>query len=136
MSAVLLLVGVLLALGRLPTPPVASASWALWRLPWLLLLLLALAVLVAIFSPIELRGARSARRRPRWLPAPLAGALARHAPRTLLVPAGFAAVVYGLFINNLTSQTGDYPLGMPAQALGAYLAGAALLRLLRAVPPG
>jgi peptidoglycan/LPS O-acetylase OafA/YrhL len=135
MSAVLLVVGVLLALGVLPTPPVASAEWALWRLPWLLLCVVALAFLTAVFSAIELRGSRPPRERPRWLPAPVDRMLAGRLPRAVLVVASFGAVVYGLLTNNLTPETGDFLFGMPTAALVTYLAGAALLRLLRAVPP-
>ncbi|MCM0678065.1 acyltransferase, partial [Micromonospora phytophila] len=62
LTAAILLVGALDALGVLPTPPVGSAAWLAWRLPWLLMLTVVLAALVAVFGPIE---ARTGTTRPR-----------------------------------------------------------------------
>ncbi|WP_205779524.1 hypothetical protein [Micromonospora aurantiaca] len=94
-----------------------------------------LAVLVAVFGPIEIRGTRTPRHRPRWLPTPAAGALARPAPRLTLAVVGLAAVAFGLLDNSLLPRTQPATLGIPTIALAAYLTGALLLRALRALPP-
>ncbi|MBY8872505.1 acyltransferase [Micromonospora sp. PLK6-60] len=120
LTAAILLIGLLDALGVLPTPVVGTAAWWAWRIPWLLALAVVLSVLVAVFGPIEARSRRSR---------------ARDAPstpwRTVLAVAGYSGVVAGLLINSLTGKSVAEPLGLPAPALVAYLAGAGLLRLLR-----
>ncbi|OZV76834.1 acyltransferase [Micromonospora echinospora] len=58
LSAAILLVGGLDAVGLLPTPPVGSPAWFAWRVPWLLMLSVVLAVLVAVFGPVEARTGR------------------------------------------------------------------------------
>jgi hypothetical protein len=131
MSAVVLLVGLLHALRLLPTPPVATAAWWLWRLPWLLMLAVVLAVLVAVFGRLEMRPSRS--RGAGLLPALLRGTAAP-LPRLLLTAAAFAAVIAGLVSNNLAPRTGEYLVGIPGAGLVAYLAGASVLRLLRSPP--
>ncbi len=136
MSAVLVLVGVLSSLDLLPTPAVGTAAWWLWRLPWLVMLILVLAVLVAIFGPIERRGARRPATRPRWLPAGVARALTHPVPRTGLTVVGYTAAVAGLLGNSVSANVGHELFGMPTAALVTFLAGAAALRLLRAVPAG
>ncbi|SIN06646.1 acyltransferase family protein [Micromonospora cremea] len=122
LTAAVLLVGLLDATGTLPTPAVGSAAWWAWRVPWLLLLAVVLAVLVAIFGPVE---ARSTRHRT--------GRRAGRGTRTRLVltVAGYAAVVAALLINSATPAKAPEPLGTPVPALLAYLAGAGVLRLLR-----
>jgi Acyltransferase family len=134
MAAVLLLVGTLAGLHLLPTPPVGTAAWWLWRIPWLLLLAVALTPLVLVFGPIERRRTRRPDRPPGWLPVRLRPALTRSAPRLALTAVGFTGVVFGLLDNNLTAEEHPEPLGVPTAALAAYLAGALALRLLRSVP--
>ncbi|MDG4788459.1 acyltransferase [Micromonospora sp. WMMD1102] len=136
LTGVILLAGALDALGVLPSPPVGSAAWWLWRIPWLLMLTVVLAGLVAVFGRIELRGSRRPATRPRALPATLCRTLTRPRPRLLLVGLGFAATVAGLFANSVAPKSGEYLLGLPVGALLAYLGGAGLLRLLRSVPTG
>lgn len=133
-SAVLLLTGALDVLHLLPTPEVHSVAWLLWRVPWLIMLAVVLAVLVAIFAPIETHGSRRPTTRPGWLPARLAGVLNRPGPRAVLTVVGFGATVAGLLGNSLAPKAADYLFGLPTAALVAYLAGAAVLRLLRSVP--
>jgi hypothetical protein len=152
-TAVVLLVGALDALHVLPTPEIGSTAWWLWRLPWLIALTVVLAVLVAIFGPIEARSARKPRQRPgrlpvpgplrrllsvpgpaRWLPAGITAGLTLPAPRAVLTGAGYAAVVFGLLDNSMTPKDAPEPLGLPGAALAGYLAGAAILRLLRSLP--
>jgi hypothetical protein len=132
MSAVVLLVGLLYALHRLPTPTVATTAWWLWRVPWLLALTVVLAVLVAIFGRLETRPAPP-RRAGRW-PAWMRQAVTAGPARVVLTVAAFAAVITGLVSNNLAPRTGVYLAGMPSAGLLAYLAGATVLRLLRSMP--
>ncbi|MEO3773424.1 acyltransferase [Micromonospora sp. B9E7] len=122
LTAAILLIGLLDATGTLPTPVVDSASWWAWRVPWLLLLTAVLAVLVAIFGPVEARSGRhrTARRAGRGTPAKAAATVA-----------GYAAVVAALLLNSTTPQDSPEPLGTPVGALLAYAAGAGALRLLR-----
>jgi hypothetical protein len=128
MSAVVLLVGLLNALHRLPTPAVATVDWWLWRIPWVLMLTVILAVLVAVFGRLETRPRPPG---PIRLPRSLGGSGGATA-RLVLTVAAYGSVVVGLLLNSLASRTGDYLLGLPAAALTAYLAGAGTLRLLRA----
>lgn len=129
MCAVLLLVGLLNAAGALPTPAAGTASWWLWRLPWFLMLAVIMAGLVAVFGRIERRGTHqaAASRLPPWLTR----ALTSPAPSLVLTVAAFAGAVAGLISNNVAPERAHYRVGMPLGGLLAYLAGAALLRLLR-----
>lgn len=120
LTAAVLLIGLLDALGALPTPRVGSAAWWAWRIPWVLALTVVLAALVAVFGPIEARS----RRHP-------TGAAPTRPWRTALAVAGYAGIVAGLLLNSLTRKVAPEPLGLPAPALVAYLAGAGALRLLR-----
>ncbi|MCI4061544.1 acyltransferase [Micromonospora sp. R77] len=140
LTAAVLLVGLLDALGVLPTPRVGSAAWWAWRIPWLAALAVLLAALVAVFGPIEARSRRYAPAGPGSGPGPgktigpgtarPGGATGRRL-RTGLAVAGYAGVVAGLLLNSLTRKAAPEPLGLPAPALVAYLAGAGVLRLLR-----
>src|SRR5690606_22060658 len=113
----------------LATPPVGSAAWWLWRIPWLLCLGVALAALVAVFGRVERRG----RRAPRWpLPARWAASLAQPAPRVVLTVVGFALAVLGIVGDTTAGDTAPEPLGVPVLALAAYLLGAAMLTALQA----
>ncbi|NES15009.1 MULTISPECIES: acyltransferase [Micromonospora] len=120
LTAAVLLIGLLDALGALPTPRVGSAAWWAWRIPWVLALAVVLAALVAVFGPIEARS----RRHP-------TGAAPTRPWRTGLAAGGYAGIVAGLLLNSLTRKVAAEPLGLPAPALVAYLAGAGALRLLR-----
>lgn len=132
LTAVILLVGALDAAGVLPTPPPGSAAWLAWRLPWVLLLTVVLAALIAVFGPIEGRTRRpAAARAPAAGGRPEPGARRRATARTALTAAAFAAVVYGLVANSTAPKEAAEPLGVPVAALVAYLAGAGVLRLLR-----
>src|SRR5690606_3162780 len=50
LPAVLLLTAALNVAGILPTPEVGSVAWLAWRIPWLIMLILVLAPLVAVFG--------------------------------------------------------------------------------------
>ncbi|MFI7215138.1 acyltransferase [Micromonospora maritima] len=128
LTAAVLLVGLLDALGALPTPAVGSAAWWGWRVPWLLGLAVMLAALVAVFGPVEART-----RRPPGPPArgPRTADDGPGPARTGFTVAGYAALVAGLLLNSLAPKEAAEPLGLPAPALVVYLAGAGLLRLLR-----
>ncbi|MEU3456816.1 acyltransferase [Micromonospora sp. NPDC006766] len=119
LTAVVLLIGLLNALGVLPTPTVGTAAWWAWRVPWLLALAVVLAGLVAVFGPIEARTRRHGR------------ASTGRPVHTALVTIGYAGVAAGLLINSLTPKSAAEPLGLPAPTLVAYLVGAGVLRLLR-----
>ncbi|MGC5032999.1 acyltransferase family protein [Micromonospora sp. DT229] len=148
LSAVILLVGGLDALGVLPTPTAGARAWFAWRLPWLLMLGVVLAVLVTIFGPIEARTGRSTANRGhptagRDRPEPPAQGRADRpwgdgrstgrwaGIRIALVVAGYAAVGYAMVANSVAPKTAPEPLGLPLTALVAYLVGAGTLRLLR-----
>ncbi|MFG3702106.1 acyltransferase [Micromonospora sp. NPDC047620] len=162
LTAAILLVGALDAAGELPTPPVGSAAWLAWRVPWVLMLTVVLAALVAVFGPVEARTGPTGRGRdrrradgggaPAQGPEPTgrphdagqprdagqphdagqpAGPGWRGTARAAVTAAGFAAVVYALAVNAETPKSAPEPLGVPASALAAYLAGAGALRLLR-----
>lgn len=134
MSALVLLVGILNALHLLPTPPAATTAWWLLRMPWLMALAGVLALLVAVFGPLETRRRRRPVKPPDWLPDMLAHASTTPVFRALLTATGFAAVVFGLLSNNVAPNTAPYLLGMPAAGLAAFLGGAGVLRLLRSMP--
>jgi peptidoglycan/LPS O-acetylase OafA/YrhL len=137
MSAVLVIVGLLWWTNLLPTPQVGTAAWWLWRVPWLLILSVVLAALVAIFAPVEMRASRRSHLPPGLLSRWLGRTLAQPGVRVVLAVAGFAATVIGLLINNVASPTLPQPLGIPVSALITFLAGALVLRLLHAAsqPP-
>lgn len=134
MSAVVLVAGALAYAHLLPTPPVGSAAWWLWRIPWLIMLVVVLAVLVAIFGSIESHHVRRPEAPPGWLPVPVRRALVRPVAYLVLVVAGLAAVAAGLWMNNVAPRYGHDLFGVPTRALALYLAGALVLRLLRAIP--
>ncbi|HEY9476359.1 MAG TPA: acyltransferase [Mycobacteriales bacterium] len=134
MSAVLLLAGALDALHVLPTPVVATRAWWLWRTPWLIMLIVVLAGLVTVFGRIETRGWRRPTERPGWLPDRVVRAVTAPVPRLLLTVGSFVAVVLGLLSDNGAPTVDHYLVGMPAGGLAMFLAGATVLRLLRAVP--
>ncbi|MFI6825388.1 acyltransferase [Micromonospora sp. NPDC050187] len=138
LSAAILLVGGLDAVGLLPTPPVGSPAWLAWRVPWLLMLAVVLAALVAIFGPVE---ARAGRHRlpvkdaaPDGADRPSDARHQRHPLRAGLAVAGFVAVGAALVMNAVTPREAAEPLGLPVPALLAYLAGAGVLRVLRERP--
>lgn len=134
MSAVLLLAGALDGLHLLPTPAVATRAWWLWRVPWLIMLVAVLVGLVAVFGRIETRGWHRPPERPGWLPCGVVRVSTAPVPRVLLTVGGFLAVVLGLLSDNGAPRFGHYLVGMPVGGLAAVLAGATVLRVLRAVP--
>jgi hypothetical protein len=133
MCAVLLLVGLLDALGALPTPTAGTVSWWLWRVPWFLMLTVILAGLVALFGRIEIRARRPVT--PGRLPPWLARRLASPVPCLVLTLAAYGGAAAGLISNNAAPDKAHYLAGMPLGGLVAYLAGVALLRLAGSARP-
>ncbi|NYE72129.1 hypothetical protein [Microlunatus parietis] len=135
MSAAVLTVGSLHAIDMLPTPEAGSAVWFVWRVPWLLMLTATLAILVALFGPIEIRRSHRSRRRPRW-PATARGPVAvRPWLRPLLAVVALAAIALALLDNSLVPRTEPATFGIPTLALVTYVTGATIQRLLRTTPP-
>ena len=118
--------GAVYAFGLFPLPEPAgrTGAWLLWKLPWLVLLLLVLAALVAVVGRIEQRGAVSSR--SPWTPR----ALGRPGPRALATSVGYAACVLGL-LGLAAGPVERGTLGLPAPALAVFLFGAAVLRAAR-----
>jgi hypothetical protein len=104
--------------GLMAQPPVDSAAWLWWRVPWLASAAVVLLGLVAVFGRIELR-------RPELAPMPPGRA------RTALVGLGVLAVLGGLMGVALAGRDYHGPGGLPPAAVLAYLAGAAALRAAR-----
>jgi len=102
-------------------PPIHSAAWLLWRVPWLAFCTVFLAVLVALFARIELR--RSVLR-------PVERGLWRDGATVI----GLAAVLAGLLAVAVSGPDYHGPTGLPWGAVILYLAGAAVLRVLRTQP--
>jgi fucose 4-O-acetylase-like acetyltransferase len=104
--------------GLMAQPPVDSAAWLWWRVPWLASAAVVLLGLVAVFGRIELR-------RPELVPMPPGRA------RTALVGLGVLGVLGGLMGVALAGRDYHGPGGLPLAAVLAYLAGAAALRAAR-----
>jgi hypothetical protein len=93
----------------------------LWRVPWIAFCTVVLAVLVAIFAPIELR-------RPALRP------VERRLWRDVAIVLGLAAVLAGLLGVAVSGPDYHGPIGLPWGAVISYLCGAAVLRVLRTQP--
>jgi fucose 4-O-acetylase-like acetyltransferase len=113
MAAVVAVAVLLVPTGLVPEPGPGSAEWLLWRIPWIAVLLVVLAVFVAAFAWAEL-GARG----------PVAPGGPARAPMAWL---GLAAAVAGLLIVGLSGRGDHGPAGLPTEALVGYGAGIALL---------
>lgn len=99
-------------------PEITSVQWWIWRLPWLALCALVLALLVSAFGSIELRGGRPEK-------------LSSGVVRDIATMAALAAVLGGLLGVALAGPGYHGPGGLPPAAVLSYLAGAAVLRWLR-----
>jgi len=119
MTAVVIAAVVLYPTGVMPQPPPGSAAWLLLRVPWVAVLAVVLAALVAVFGGVERRAG------PR--PSPGGIALTWRAAAV----AGTAAVVAGLVLVALNGPGGRTPADLPIAGLVCYAAGAALLRTAR-----
>ena len=120
MTAAAIAAVVLFPTGVMAQPPIHSAAWLLWRVPWLAFCTVFLAVLVALFARIELR-------------RPVLRPVERGPWRDGATVIGMAAVLAGLLA---VAVSGDYhgPTGLPWGAVISYLSGAAVLRVVRTQP--
>ncbi|NUT43385.1 MAG: acyltransferase family protein [Thermoactinospora sp.] len=118
MTAAAIAAAVLFPTGLLPQPPLYSAEWLLWRVPWIAACAVVLAVLVAVFARIELRRSRL----PSVGPSPW---------RDGAAVLGMAGVLAGLLLVAMAGPDHQSPTGLPWVGVLAYLCGAALLRVTR-----
>ncbi len=118
MTAAVIAGAIVYPTGLMAQPPVDSATWLWWRVPWLASAAVVLAGLVFTFGRIELR-------RPRLT------LMAPGVTRSVVVAAGIIAVLAGLMGVALSGQEYHEPGGLPPAAVAAYLAGAAALRVAR-----
>ncbi|MEV5411763.1 acyltransferase [Thermopolyspora sp. NPDC052614] len=120
MSALVIGVLALHAAGLLPQAAPGSPYWLLLRLPWLGVLALILAGLVAVFGRVE--------RRTGPLPAP--GSAAGPVPFVLTL-AGAAGALGGILAVAVAGPGDHGPAGLSTPGLVAFFAGAAVLRFTR-----
>ncbi|WP_246157918.1 acyltransferase family protein [Catellatospora sichuanensis] len=129
MSAVVLVVLALYATGVLPAAPPGTASWLLTRLPWLALLSVMLAGLVAVFGRFEtIPAPRLATQRGLATPG-LPGSPAKW---TAAVIFGYAATALGLAGIASAGRVDHGLFGLATVPVLVFFAGAALLRTARA----
>jgi fucose 4-O-acetylase-like acetyltransferase len=128
MTAAVIAAVALYPTGIMPQPVIGSGEWFLLRLPWLLVLMLILATLVAAFGRIESRTVASssglAIRTDQMNDARLRN-------WQVLILLGVMAVVAGLVLINLGDERTYGPAGLPSAGLIVYFLGAAVLRLAR-----
>lgn len=124
MTSVVIGIAALYPTGLMPQPAPGSAEWLLLRLPWLAVLGVILAALVAVFGRVERRTG----------PKPDAGQAPSCPLRTAATITGSAAVVAGLLGAAVAGPDQRGPTGQATQMLLLYVAGAALLRTLRHRP--
>jgi hypothetical protein len=118
MTAAVIAAVIVYPTGLMAQPPIDSAAWLAWRVPWVLSAAVVLVALVAVFGRIELRSAPADRARP-------------GVARDLLTAAGVAGVLGGLLGVALADRGYHGVGGLPPLAVLSYLAGAALLRTVR-----
>ncbi len=128
-AAVLATLGLYLA-GLLPSLPVGSAAWLWWQIPWIMILAVVLAGLVAIFGRMETRAAGPPRHRPP-IPAKAATWMVRTGPETAVATAGYLLALLGLLWQANAGEAYHGPFGLPTGSLLLFLAGAAVLWLAR-----
>ena len=118
MTAAAIAAVVLFPTGVMAQPPIHSAAWLLWRVPWIVSCGLVLVVLVAVFGRIELRR-----------PAPPSVQRGWWGDGTTVL--GLAAVLAGLLIVAVSGPGYHGPAGLPWAGVLSYLCGAAVLRVVR-----
>ena len=121
MTAAAIAAALLFPTGVMAQPPLNSGTWLLWRVPWLASCAVVLAILVAVFAPIEMR-------------RPVGRVPDRSVRRDGLTVLGMAAALAGLLGVALSDSNYHGITGLPWGAVTSYLCGAAVLRLARAQP--
>jgi len=120
MTAAVLAAVLLIETGVMPKPPVDSETWLLWRVPWIVVCAVIQTILVALFAGIELRRPELHLERRLW--------------RDIGTVLGLAAVLAGLYAVSASGPGYHGPTGLPWAAVISYLAGAAVLRVVRSKP--
>jgi hypothetical protein len=128
-AAVLATIGLYLS-GLLVSPPVDSAAWLWWQIPWLAILAVVLAGLVAIFGRVETRAAAEPRHPPR-LPTGLLDRMNQPRPQTAVTTLGYLAALLGLIWQANAGEAYHGWFGLPTGSLLLVLAGAGVLWLAR-----
>jgi len=100
MTAAAIAAVVLFPTGVMAQPPIHSAAWLLWRVPWLAFCTVFLAVLVALFARIELR-------------RPVLRPVERGPWRDGATVIGMAAVLAGLLAVAVSGPDYHGPTGLP-----------------------
>jgi hypothetical protein len=118
MTAAVIAAAIVYPTGLMAQPPVDSAAWLWWRVPWLASAAVVLLGLAAVFGWIELR-------RPEHSPMPPGRR------RSAVTVFGVITVLGGLMGVALSGRDYHGLGGLPPAAVLAYLAGAAALRLAR-----
>ena len=133
MPALVLAAFTLHALKALPHLPVDSVAWLAWQVPWLLILAVVLAGLVAVFARVERGGD------PRTgISGRLGDLLVRAGDGPgrggvigILTVASLGAAISGMLLIADGSPTDHGPVPLPTAGLLAWLAAAVVLWLLR-----
>jgi fucose 4-O-acetylase-like acetyltransferase len=102
-------------LGLLPTAPIGSVGWFVLRIPWMATCLVILAVLVALFAPVEQAAAGTT-------PGRMDRGLARMGLAVAVV-----AVLLGMLGLAVAGSDDFGRVGVPAWSLGAFGIGALVL---------
>lgn len=118
MTAAVIAAVIVYPAGVMAQPPVDSAAWLAWRVPWLLSAAVVLIALVSIFAWVELRQVDADQARPGLV-------------RDVLTAVGVAAVLGGLLGIALAGRDYHGLGGLPPLAVVSYLGGAAVLRAVR-----
>lgn len=131
MSAVVLVVLALYATRTLPAAAPGSATWLLSRVPWLVLLSVTLAGLVAVFGRFETAGPPRPTRPTRPTKPTMPGSVRAVPWRTAAVVCGYAASALGL-AGVASAGRADHGLyGLAGVPVLVFFAGAALLGAAR-----
>jgi peptidoglycan/LPS O-acetylase OafA/YrhL len=114
MAAAVVAAVVLHGTGIAPLPPVGSAEWWWWRLPWIATAGVVLAALVALFGRFD---------RAPWDPAPPRPARVR----SWAAAPGAAGTLAGILGIAVAGPGAHGPLALPTWALASFATGALLL---------
>ncbi|MDT0164893.1 acyltransferase [Actinotalea sp. AC32] len=130
MPAVVVVGTALDALSVLPRAAVGSAGWWAWRVPWVALLAVVLAGLVAAVGRVEQRGAGSPARRA-GAARPQQDAPRRDVVVGVVVAVAYVAAALGLLSIAWAGPGVHGPLGLSTAGVAAWFAGAGALAVVR-----